>query len=303
MYPKLLFKQLSFVLILFLFGFKASAQNTDSLYRTENDPSINYYTQLSLGMVKPLYRDFATSPLFYSGMGINLNTARLKRSDLRERIFDVGLGFNVMAAKVPESNFIQSGASAMFGHLDLYYHELWKIKALSDKNYNLKVGGALVVSQNIRLNQSLQNNAVGLENISNLMASAQVTRDVSRRKTKQLNLLIFKPTLQAVKRDLRLLVNVGVLNLNFRPGYAYSYDSEMIGTETNPVTWAFSNYKWSLNGWRAQTQLEFITYLPNGNARSIAYIWEAAHAPGKHEAFQMASHRIQFTLHFHTKKR
>ena len=303
MYPKLLFKQVSFVLILFLFGFKASAQNTDSLYRTENDPSINYYTQLSLGMVKPLYRDFATSPLFYSGMGINLNTARLKRSDLRERIFDVGLGFNVMSAKVPESNFIQSGASAMFGHLDFYYHELWKIKALSDKNYNLKVGGALVVSQNVRFNQSLQNNAVGLENISNLMASAQVTRDVSRRKTKQLNLLIFKPTFQAVKRDLRLLVNVGVLNLNFRPGYAYSYDSEMIGTETNPVTWAFSNYKWSLNGWRAQTQLEFITYLPNGNARSIAYIWEAAHAPGKHEAFQMASHRIQFTLHFHTKKR
>lgn len=301
---KLLFKQTSFAIIFLLFGsFKGFAQDNERLFRTENDTSINYYTNLSIGLVKSLYRDFATSPLFYSGPGINLNSARLKRSDLRERIFDVGLGFNLMSAKVPKSDYIQSGANAMFGHLDFYYHELWKIKKLSNEDYNLKVGGALLLTQNMRLNQSLENNAVGLENISNLMASAQLTRDVSRRKTKKLNLLLFKPTLKPVKRDLRLLVNVGVLNFNFRPGYAYSYDSEMIGTETNPVQWAFSNYKWSLNGWRAQTQLQFTTYLPNGNARSIAYIWEATNAPGKHEAFQMASHRIQFAIHFHTKKR
>jgi hypothetical protein len=301
---KLLLKQTSFAIIFLLFGsFKGFAQDNERLFRTENDTSINYYTNLSFGLAKPLYRDFATSPLFYKGVGINLNSARLKRSDLRERIFDVGLGFNLMSAKVPKSDYIQSGASAMFGHLDFYYHELWKIKKLSNSDYNLKVGGAVIVSQNFRFNQSLENNAVGLENISNLMASAQLTRDVSRRKTKKLNLFLFKPTLKPVKRDLRLLVNVGVLNFNFRPGYAYSYDSEMIGTETNPIEWAFSNYKWSLNGWRAQTQLEFTTYLPNGNARSISYIWEAANAPGKHEAFQMASHRIQFAIHFHTKKR
>lgn len=301
---KLLLKRMSVALFFLLFGsFKGIAQDTENLFRTENDTTTRYYTQLSVGLVEPIYRDFATSPLFYNGLGINLNAASIKRSDFRDRVFDFGLGFNMMSAKVPKSDFIQSGASALFGHLGFYYHELWKIKALSNQNYNLKVGGSFITSQHVRFNQSLENNAVGLENLSNLMASAQITRDVSRRKTKKLNLFLFKPSLKPVKRDLRLLVNVGVLNFNFRPGYAYSYDSEIIGTETNPVQWAFSNYSWSLNGWRAQTHLEFTTYLPNGNARSIAYIWEAANAPGKHEAFQMASHRIQFAIQFHTKKR
>ena len=150
MHPKLFLKQISLVVILFLFGSKVAAQDTVGLFRTDNYSTIDYYTELSFGLVKPLYRDFATSPLFYSGVGINLNFARLRRSDARERIFDVGLGFNVLSAKVPSSNFIQAGASGMFGHMDLYYHELWKIKQLSDEKYNLKVGGALLVTQNVR---------------------------------------------------------------------------------------------------------------------------------------------------------
>ena len=288
---------------LLLFSTKAFSQDRDSLITIENESPINYYTLLSGGITNPIYRDFATSPLFYNGIGLNLNASWLKRSDKRERIFESEFGISAQSARVPKSNFIQPGGLAGFGYLSFFYQELWKLEALSNAKNNTKVGGAFITTQNVRVNTALQNNAVGVENLTNLMASAQWTRDVSRTKTKQLNLWLFKPTLQPVKRDLRFLLNVGVLNFNYRPGYAYSYDSEMDGMETNPVSWIFSNYKWSLNGFRLKTQMEYIKYLPNGNARSWSYVWEAVHAPGKFEAFQMASHRLQYTIHFNTKTR
>lgn len=291
------------LLLLLLVSAQVYSQERDSISITEEKAPINYYTQFSLGLTNPIYRDFATSPLFFSGIGIDLNTTWLKRSDKRERIFEFGFGISAQSPRVPESDFIQPGGMGGFANFRFFYQELWKLDFLSNAKNNTKVGGAFIMTQNVRANPALQNNAMGLENLTNLMASAQWTRDISRTETKQLNLWLFKPTLQPVKRELRFLLNVGVLNFNYRPGYAYSYDSEMNGMETNPVTWAFSNYKWSLNGWRLKTQLEYIKYLPNGNARSLSYVWEALHAPGKHEAFQMASHRIQFTIYFNTKTR
>lgn len=289
--------------LLMFFSTRSFSQDRDSLNKHTAIQETNYYTLVSVGLTHSSYRDFATSPLFYNGVGLDLNAVWLKRADKRERIFEGGFGISAHSPRVPESNFIQPGGLAGFANFRFYYQELWKLEALSNAKNNTKIGGTFITTQNIRGNPALQNNAMGLENFTNLMASAQWTRDISRTESKQLNLWLFKPTLKPVKRDLRFLLNVGVLNFNYRPGYAYSYDSEMNGTDTNPVSWVFSNYKWSLNGFRLKTQLEYIKYLPNGNARSWSYVWEAAHAPGKHETFQMASHRLQYTIHFHTKKR
>ena len=261
------------------------------------------YALSSIGLTNPIYRDFATSPLFYSGIGIEISRAWMKRSEERERNFGIGFGISFQTARIPESNFIQPGSIAGFGKFDIFYQELWKIEALSDSKNNTKVGGVILVTQNIRGNPELQNNILGLENISNLMASAQWTRDISRTENKILNLWLWKPTLKPVKRDLRFLLNVGVLNFNYRPGYAYAYDSELNGMETNPVKWAYSNFKWSLNGWRIKTQLEYIQYMPNGNARSLSYVWEASNVPGKFENFQMAIHQLRYTVYFNCKKR
>lgn len=291
------------IICLFFNGLQGFTQDQSDFAMPDTLSPTNYYTQLSLGLTSPIYRDFATSPLFYRGVGINLSTAWLKHSEAKERKFKMGLGLNAMSALFPESDFINLGGSVTLVNLNLYYQRLWKLESLSNSKNNVKVGGAVITSQNVRLNNSLYNNALGLENISNVMASGQLTRDISRKEPKQLNLFFFKPILKPVKRDFRFQLNAGMLNFNYRPGYAYSYDSEIIGMETNPLSWALSNYKWSMNGWRLNTQIEYIVYLPNGNARSWAYIWDAAHAPGKFEAFQMASHRIQYTLYFHNKKR
>jgi|SRR5690554_257268 len=288
---------------LFFMGLQGKGQANDNFVIPDTLSPTNYYTQLSLGLMSPIYRDFATSPLYYRGFGLYGSSAWLKHSELKERVFKMDVGFSTTSAVFPESDFINLNGSATWVNLNLSYQRLWKLKSISNIKNNVKVGGVVVISQNVRLNNSLYNNALGLENVSNAMASAQLMRDISRTETKQLNLLIFKPILKPVKRDVRFQINVGILNFNYRPGYAYSYDSELVGTETNPFSWALSNYKWSMNGWRLNTQIEYFTYLPNGNARSLAYVWDAAHAPGKFEAFQMASHRIQYTLYFNRKKR
>jgi len=281
----------------------SSSQDHILLPQIERYYPTDYYTTLSFGLTNPIYRDFATSPLFYNGIGLESSSASLKRSDARERIFEFGFGISAQLARVPQSNYIQSGSISGYGKFDIYYQQSWTLEALSDAKNNTKIGGAINITQNIRANPGLQNNAIGLENISNLMASAQWTRDISRTEVKQLNLWLFKPTLKPVKRELRFLLNVGMLNFNYRPGYAYSYDSELNGMDTSPIQWALSNYKWSLNGWRLKTELEFLKYLSNGNVKGWSYVWEAAHAPGKFEAFQMASHQLKYTFYIHSEKR
>lgn len=278
------------------------AQKGNDSIETDLSAGSSFYTRLSPGITHPVYRDFATSPLFFRGVGFNLALAWSKQSETRSRIFQIETAGALMSPKTPESEYIQSGGRSLFWQFNVFYQEMWKLGKMSNATYNTKVGGRLMTTQNIRVNKALQNNTMGLESIYNLMASAQVTRDISREKEKEINLLLFQPVLKPVKRKLRFLLNVGVLNVNYRPGYAYAYDSELNGTETGPVKWAFDSYRWSLNGWRIETQLEFIKFLSNGNAKSWSYVWRAAHVPGKHEAFQMASHQLRFTLFFNTKK-
>jgi hypothetical protein len=265
--------------------------------------STNYYKTLSMGYNRSMYRDFATSPLFYEGYGAQLQTGRLKRSTASESAFEWGFGVNIMNARIPENDYLQPSTGGFFGQLTIRYLQLRELNRFSSEKNNIKLGGIIQTNQNFRLNPNLMNNSVGVENISNLMASGQITRDISRDIPRQLNLWLFKPSLKPVKRDLRAQFNVGVVNLNYRPGYAYAYDSEVIGLETNPLSWVLSNYKWSLNGWRFNTELEYITYLPNGNATSWTYVWDAANAPGRFENLQLAVHQIRYTYYFQTKTR
>lgn len=266
----------------------------------ESNVMSDYYRILSTGVNRPIYRDFATSPLYYNGIGMNLQTSRLKRSSKKERAFDVGFGFSSLSAQIPQSNYLQPDIKSTFMQLNLRYLMLWEIKRFSNVKNNIKLGGNIQTTLNIRPNAGLYNNSLGLENITNIMTTGQIIKDISRKTERKLNLWLFKPTLKPKKMDLRFQINAGILNLNYRPGYAYSYVDELNGLET--VAWMFSNYIWSVNGWRFNSELEIIKYLPNGNAKSWSYLWDAASVPGRFESFQMASHQIRFTYYFHTKK-
>lgn len=263
----------------------------------------DYYSILSVGANRPIYLDLASSPLFYNGLGLDLQAGWLKRSEKRERLFDMRIAANTLNAKIPESNFLQAQTNSFLIQFNASYVQLFALDRFSTNKNNIKVGGLIRTTQNLRVNSSLQNNALGLENSTNIMASGQIIRDVSRNAPKELNLLVFKPTLKPVQRDLRFQLNTGILNFNYRPSYAYSYDGEIIGTETQLLSWVLSNYKWSSNGYRLNTEIEYIKYLPNGNARSLSYAWDVAHMPGRYESFQMASHQIRYRIFFLKKKR
>jgi hypothetical protein len=256
------------------------------------------YRQIGIGFINPIYRDFATSPLFYRGTGANIKYAGLKRSIMRERLFEIAFGYALVNAKIPKSKFFQPIASGSLMQLNIRYQQLWRLQKISSQKNNIKIGGTVQVTQNLRKNPYLSNNSTAFDNISNIMLTGQIKRDVSRKEKRKLNLWIFKPTLKAVKRDLKFQFNAGILNFNYRPSYAYIYLDEINGSKTKPIGWSIRPYRWSLNGWRFNTEIEYIKYLPNGNSRSWSYVWDALNAPGKFEKFQMASHQIRFTYYF-----
>jgi hypothetical protein len=263
-----------------------------------------YYSRLSLGYTIATYRDFATSPLFYNGSGILLQTSWFKQSNSTERDLQFGLVLNNMSARIPKSNYMQPETNAIFAQLNIRYNRLFRLNSISTDRVDYKLGGLAQTTQNLRANPGLFNNALGLENITNIMVSAQMTRDVSRNRNRTLNFRLFKINLRPVKRDLRFQLNYGLANFNYRPGYAYLYVPEINGTETTDLQFFLSSYKWSgFDGQRVTTDLEYIIYMPNGNASSWSYTWDIASAPGNHEPFQMASHQIRYRMYFHTKKR
>ena len=92
-----------------------------------------------------------------------------------------------------------------------------------------------------------------------------------------------------------------MLNLNYRPGYAYNADVALDGSNTDPLAFLLDGHVWKINGYRLGTQLDYTKYIPNGNGHRWSYIWDIAQAPGRFEPFEMVTHRIQYTLLIQTK--
>lgn len=262
-----------------------------------------HFRLISLAYSNPIYRDYATSPLFYRGPGVGVSNAWLKRAEHRERLLELDLRFGMPSAKIPESSFIQPKSSVSFPQFNLRYSRLYRVKAFKNEKNKLKIGGTFLSTLNMRLNPGLQNNATGFESLVNMMFTAQLSRDISRTQLKELNFWIWKPKLKPVKRELRFRFDAGLLNWNYRPGYAYTSMEDINGVETNPLRWLLSRYSWTLNGTRFQTVVELAKYLPNGNARSWSYVWEMATAPGNIETLQMAFHQLRYTWYFKSDKR
>ncbi len=277
---------LSFIFVLFS---ETQAQND-----TISKPKRPAYWQISTGAGMLRLRDFAVSPLFYEGVAARTDFEFIRKDQAVERSFYSSTNIGSLVNK-----YNKTGISLFIG-LDLGYLRLYQIKRLSNLNWNTKIGGNLITTTNIRLNPSFGNNSLAFENISNLMFSAKVTRDVSRKKAKEVEILFFKKQLQPQKRELSYLLDLGLLNMNFRPGYAYSY---LPAVEKNDgLINIFSNHQMSVfNGYRLKARLDYTRYLPNGNATQISYVFDAYQATGKYEPLQYAQHSLRFSILFNHK--
>ena len=250
----------------------------------------------SLGYTQISFRDLATSPLIYSGVGTSAQLGWTKWKGRTERKLEVSLIMGFTKAQAPESNTFQTKTKARIFNGNVYYDYLVNLPKLSKGKYTLNVGGAFQTAANFRTNSSLNNNSTGIEAFSNFMFALKGSKDISRLTEKNKRFLFIKRNLKPCSRSISFQLNTGILNFNYRPGYAYNGMSELDGSKTNPLTYLLDKYQWSLNGVRIGTRIEFTKKRASGNMQKWAYLWDFVSAPGMFESFQMASHRIQYSI-------
>ncbi len=243
------------------------------------------------------YTDFATSPLAYLGTGFDGALGWFWDTGRREHLLDFNVMTGAALALAPVSDYYPVNTSSVVVGFGLYDHHLFRVfQPLLPSFLDVRFGGALSSTTFYRSNSSLNNNGNGIESLLNLMAAGKISLDISRNEEWIFGAWLFQLRFKPVERFLSFQCNVGLLNLNYRPGYAYNGDGEINGSDTNTLLYILDSHRWSLNGWRLNARLEYTRFRPSGNGYKLAYVWDAAFAPGRHEHFQIASHRLQYTL-------
>jgi hypothetical protein len=255
----------------------------------KNRPS---YFVSGIGVGSGILRDKATSPLYYRGATLLFSLGSQRTDTKVDRLFSANMSLGEF---ISEQNGTASSSS--FIGLDMYYQKLYRLTRFSAGKWNTKIGGALVSTLNIRINPSFMNNALGLESVNNLMLAGKTTFDISRNRAKKFKLWFIKGDLKPKKMHLSAQLNIGLLNLNYRPSYAYNYSPSMEGTEMQNI---FGHYSVGLRGFRVQSRIDYTHYIKNGNAYRFSYLWDAYRARNKFEPLDLATHTLAFYFLFRT---
>lgn len=248
------------------------------------------YIRIEAGFNTVKFRDFATSPLFYSGPLKKFGLSSLKEMDGKERELAVSYSFG-NATNLTNDLLSQSQVQIY----DLYYSKLYPVKSI--ENWDLKVGGMWQNTMHIRNNPSFQNNAFGLEVFSTLFASAKASKDISNKTSKEFKVLFIPFRFKPRKRELSFRLNLAVMNNTYRNGYVYAGQGDITNNGT-----LFDDYKLNFfSGYRFGTELNYRVYLKNKNAIQIGYAFDGYKTGGKFDKFEMAQHNLKISLLFKTK--
>ncbi len=274
-----------------LLGF---AQNEEVLTKKELRRNRTTYKGLSYGGLGiGSIRDFATSPLTYTGIFLSSGGYKINIDERRETEWGIPFSIGIFG-----NNFNDHSNSSVVFSLAPYYSELYELNSLSSEKLNVKVGGLLNATLNVRNNPSFLNNGLGLEIIPTLFGSIKGTLDVSRKMDKDKKFLFFKYTLQKRKKSLALRLNTGLVNASYRNGYVYSGQSPILNDPK-----VFDDYQFKIfSGFRMSSSLDYTLYSrKTTNAVQISYVWDAYKTGGNLDKFEMAQHALRFTLMFNTK--
>ncbi len=284
-------KYLSFILITFipLIGF---SQDVDlKPVKDTKKETLPTYIGVSAGFGISNFRDFATSPLVYEGLSSYLGISHVRNSEEREIEFRISMAKGNFSVEVDDETAISSASFYNF-----YYSSLYKINRLNSEKWNFKAGMTFKLSVDYRTNESLQNNAIGIDMFSTLFATAKVSRDVSRTTSKDRKFLWINYRVDPRKRTLSYHLNIGVMNTTFRNGYSYTGQAQVIND-----TAIFDGYESKMfSGFRIGSELDYTIYLKNKNAVQLSYIWDAAKTGGDLDKFELAHHFFKVTLLFNT---
>lgn len=245
------------------------------------------YINVGLGPSYFRFRDFATSPLFYEGFGIQGFISRLKMDSLRESEAGIDFGFGKC-----RTNDSKDSEFANVWKADVFYSRLYKINQLSPFGCNIKGGFLVDATGDLRQNEQLMNNGLGLEFTGNIMGSAKVTKGLGRN--------YFKKKQESKKRsEVSFQLNIGLINCSYRNGYIYSDQGSIVNDIKLAEDYDFSIF----SGFRMSSKLDFTRYMNNKNAFQVSYVWDAFKTGGDFEKFEMAQHTLRFTLLFNTNNR
>ena len=278
------------ILILTLLVKAGFCQQTDSIFQQYNTQS---YIELGAGLSVSKFRDFATSPLFYSGIApsFELSHADYKHGRVSRTEFNFITGeLDVLVG--------DTYSAADYNRLAVGYLQLFPLRKISNDRWQYKIGGQLNVIGNIRDNPSLLNNGTGVDIFHNLFGTMSITRDVSRSKRRSGKILILKYDLKPKKRFLTYQLNIGLVNGTYRNGFAYVGQSWIIN-ESDRV---FDLYEYELfSGFRLLGSLDYRVFLSNWNGWSFKYTWDAYHTADKPARYEVAHHTFTVSLLYNLK--
>ena len=280
-------------LLLLLYSIVSFSQNdTTTLTKKEIRKERPAYLGISLGLSFSSFRDFATSPLIYTGTPMYLSLSHLKTDMKRESEFAFTYSFGNYI-----EHFNKQFTLSQVKTFSSYYSRLYQLNSLSAGKFNIKIGGVFNITGNTRYNQLLMNNAVGAEWFANLMGSIKITQDISRTNFKDKKFLFIKYKLAPRTRKIAFRLNVGLINSSYRNGYAYLRHT----LDQNDL---YYGYKFSMfSGFKMNTSLDYTISLKNRNAIQFSYVWDAYKTGSDPDKFEMAHHTLKLTFLFNTNNR
>lgn len=268
-------------------GAFSQSANLDSLEeQTARRPA---YLNIAFGLNISNFRDFATSPLIYTGRPLYTSLSHIDMDEKRASHFMLSYSFGEY-----KTDFNEHSSQSQVNTVSLNYLELFELKKLSSSKANIKIGGQVNSTVNFRENSELFNNSEGVDIISTVFGSAQVTFDLSRKAEKQGRFLFIEYKANKRIRSLSYTLNVGLINSSYRNGFAYTSPSAPLNEDD-----FFAGYEFLIfSGFRMSSSLDYTIYLHNKNAIQFSYIWDAYRTSGHHDNFEMAAHILKFSLLF-----
>ncbi len=233
------------------------------------------------------YRDLATSPLIYRGPAIGLKMAKTKLFANKEYKFaldfSLGSGFSAVDGEI---------STGVITNTDFSYSQLYTLKSLSFKGWESKVGGALSVLFVNRFNADLRNNSVGFEFFPTVFGSFKIGKDFTRH-------LPFRKKKGSRNQHFSIRLDVGLINTNFRNGYAYTAHSPFYnGTNL------FENHQFNVfSGFRIRSVIDYILYARNTkNAVKVSYDWAGVRSGENPDRFAVSNGLLSFSFLYRLNK-
>jgi len=248
-------------------------------------PKRPFYAGFGIGNNISNFRDFATSPLFYSGTAKTISIFVDRPSDKKDMYIQARYSAGNYKVKGSDDDILSNVKSA-----SVKYSMLWKINPLSGDKFNFKVGGTFDAWGDLRINKSLQNNAVGAEVFTTLFLSLKASHPIVIAETKKIWFLKFKPRY----RNTFFQLNLPVMNNTFRNGYIYTSTT---GLDGDPTPSLFKGYEFhAFSGLRLSTTLMYEQAIFNNNILRFTYDWDMLLTSKKYDQFQMANHIFLVSL-------